>query len=152
MLHTQVFIPKKYIIINRHYSWMQKSICKPPEITLLFNIQSPNKKNKFDSLPFCLVLSYNMYGIVAPLKILPTIQHSIIMEQHNCKIFFKKLKLSMSGCCYYSQIKYPHMDGSYKIFDSSFYLLNNCIDITLLFQTHWNCQQVMCSGNISLQA
>lgn len=149
MLHTQVFIPKKYIIINRHYSWMQKSICKPPEITLLFNIQSPNKKNKFDSLPFCLVLSYNVYGIIAPLKILPTIQHSIIMEQHNCKIFLKKLKLSALGSAIIHKLS---MLGSaiihklnitfmyYITFYSSLYLLNNCIHITLLFQTHWNCQ------------
>ena len=30
LLNTQILIPKKYIIINGHNSWMQKSFCKPP--------------------------------------------------------------------------------------------------------------------------
>lgn len=31
MFDPQIFIPKKYVIVNRHNCWLQKALCIPPE-------------------------------------------------------------------------------------------------------------------------
>lgn len=41
--------------------------------------------------PFCLVVSKDVYGLITPLKMTPSIYISIIMEEHDCIVFLQKL-------------------------------------------------------------
>jgi len=47
--------------------------------------------NIYRALPFCLIISSYMDHIFTPPEIIPPIDIPIIVEQNNCKIFWKKL-------------------------------------------------------------
>lgn len=53
------------------------------------HVQSQSKEG--NTIPFCLVRSSYMYHTFAPRQIIPPVDIPIIMEQHGCKIFWKKL-------------------------------------------------------------
>lgn len=42
-------------------------------------------------LPLCLVTSKYVYGLITPLKIVPSIYIPVIMEEHDCVVLVKKL-------------------------------------------------------------
>lgn len=39
-----------------------------------------------------MVVSKDVYGLITPLKMTPSIYISIIMEEHDCIVFLQKLK------------------------------------------------------------